>query len=64
MIYGTTKVQTTSFRRPCRGKDFLFLSGFMSFGAKTTQPESCNFDMLACIRDIFQEINKHNASMS
>ena len=41
-------------------KRFSFL---VWFDDKTTRPERWNLDRLACIRDIFQDINKRNASV-
>ena len=61
MIYGTTKVQTISLPRQYRGNTFL--AQLLSFDGKTTQPGQWNPDRLAYIRDIFEEINKRNASM-
>ena len=61
MIYGTTKVQTISLPRQYRGNTFL--AHLLRFDNKTTQTEQWNLDRLAYIRDIFEEINKRNASM-
>ena len=44
-------------------KYFSFLGHLLSFNDKTTQLERWNFDRLASNRDIFEEINKQNASM-
>ena len=44
-------------------KYFSFLAHLLSFNDKTTQLERWNFDRLASNRDIFEEINKQNASM-
>ena len=38
-------------------KRFSFLSRFLNFDDKTPPPERWNLDRLACIRDIFKEIN-------